>query len=52
MWQIMLSTITGIIVGFLFSVLKLPVPAPPTVAGLMGIVGIFLGYFLGKRLVS
>lgn len=43
MKEILLSTGTGIAVGFLFAALKLPVPAPPVLAGVMGIVGIFLG---------
>lgn len=38
-----LSLITGLIVGFLFSALKLPLPAPPVFSGVLGIVGIWLG---------
>ena len=34
---------TGILVGVIFSALKLPLPAPQVWAGIMGIVGIFLG---------
>ncbi|WP_366923671.1 XapX domain-containing protein [Metallumcola ferriviriculae] len=49
MWQIIFSAVTGMVVGLLFAILRLPVPAPPTVAGVMGIVGIFLGYLVGKR---
>ncbi|MDB4896841.1 MAG: hypothetical protein JWN15_3103, partial [Firmicutes bacterium] len=29
--------------------LKLPIPAPPSLTGILGIVGIFLGYLLAKR---
>lgn len=36
----------GAIVGILFSLLKLPVPAPPSFAAVMGIFGIFAGYVL------
>ncbi|GAW93774.1 XapX domain-containing protein [Calderihabitans maritimus] len=50
MKEVVLSTLTGIGVGLLFSGLNLPVPAPPTLAGVMGIAGLFLGYVLGKRL--
>ncbi|MEC9487947.1 MAG: DUF1427 family protein [Halanaerobium sp.] len=46
MKQVFLATITGIVVGALFSYLKLPIPAPPNLAGVMGIVGMFLGYLL------
>ncbi|MEW6662739.1 MAG: XapX domain-containing protein [Bacillota bacterium] len=48
--EIVLSTMTGLPVGFLFSLLKLPVPAPAGAAGLIGIGGIFVGYLLGHRL--
>jgi XapX domain-containing protein len=34
----------GVAVGFLFARLGLPVPAPPALAGVLGIVGIWLGY--------
>ncbi len=45
MKEILLSFLTGFFAGFLFSLLKLPIPAPPSLAGVMGIVGIFAGYF-------
>ncbi len=40
----------GVIVGFIFSRLGLPIPAPPALAGLLGIVGIYLGYRLSGLL--
>ena len=49
MREIILSMVTGFAVGLLFAKLKLPVPAPPTAAGVMGIVGLFLGYTLAIR---
>ncbi|MFZ8845951.1 MAG: XapX domain-containing protein [Candidatus Hydrothermia bacterium] len=45
MKEIIFSFLTGFITGFIFSFLKLPIPAPQSLAGIMGIVGIFLGYF-------
>ncbi|GGE28698.1 hypothetical protein GCM10011391_04080 [Pullulanibacillus camelliae] len=39
-----LALITGFIVGFIFALLKLPIPAPPALAGIMGIIGIYLGF--------
>ncbi|MTI80632.1 MAG: DUF1427 family protein [Firmicutes bacterium] len=45
-----LALITGLIVGVIFARFKLPIPAPPTLAGVTGIVGIFLGYLLANRL--
>lgn len=49
MRDVILATLVGIIIGLLFARLKLPIPAPPTLAGLMGIVGLFLGYYLATR---
>lgn len=40
------ALITGLVVGLLFAVLKLPIPAPPTLAGIMGIIGVFLGFII------
>ena len=34
----------GILVGLTFGFTRLPVPAPPTIAGLLGIVGITIGW--------
>lgn len=41
---------TGILVGLIFSGLKLPLPAPPVWAGIAGIVGIFLGGEIWKMI--
>ncbi|WP_018923209.1 XapX domain-containing protein [Salsuginibacillus kocurii] len=46
MKEVILALATGMFVGFLFGLFRLPVPAPPALAGVMGIVGIFLGYRL------
>jgi len=50
MKEVFLALGTGALVGMLFAFLKLPVPAPPTLAGLAGIVGIFLGYIAAIKL--
>lgn len=36
----------GLGCGIVFALLKLPIPAPPVLAGVMGIIGIFLGYII------
>ncbi len=41
--EIVLAIVAGFIVGVLFSALKLPIPAPPVLSGIMGIVGVYLG---------
>ena len=46
MKELIFALLTGIVMGGAFSLLKLPIPAPQTLAGIMGIVGIFLGYLL------
>ena len=43
MIEILLALIVGIVVGIIFSACKLPVPAPPALAGVIGIAGIYLG---------
>jgi XapX domain-containing protein len=44
--QIILSAISGLIVGGIFSFLNLPIPAPPTLSGIVGIIGIYLGFVI------
>lgn len=41
-----LALLTGLVTGALFRFLGIPIPAPPNVAGILGIVGLFLGYQL------
>ncbi|MEK3857371.1 XapX domain-containing protein [Cytobacillus sp. FSL H8-0458] len=41
---VLLSILTGFVVGFVFAFMKLPIPAPPALPGIMGIVGIYLGF--------
>ncbi|MFZ5596734.1 MAG: XapX domain-containing protein [Bacillota bacterium] len=50
MKEILVSMITGLTAGVLFAVLKLPVPAPSTLAGVAGILGLFLGYMIAVKL--
>lgn len=40
----------GVLVGVTFSVLDLPVPAPATFAGVLGVIGTVAGMYLGTRL--
>lgn len=41
--QIFLALVVGFVVGIIFSACKLPLPSPPVLAGVVGIVGIYLG---------
>ncbi|NWK57093.1 DUF1427 family protein [Verrucomicrobiaceae bacterium N1E253] len=47
-----LALVAGLIVGILFSAIKLPIPAPPALPGVLGIVGIYLGGLIWKSLSS
>ena len=44
--EILVALLTGILVGALFALVDVPIPAPPNIAGILGIFGIFLGYKL------
>ncbi len=43
MAELFLAILAGFLVGIIFSAIKLPLPAPPVLAGILGIVGIYLG---------
>ncbi len=45
-----LALVTGLLTGALFGFLDVPIPAPPELPGVVGIVGIFLGYRLVDHL--
>lgn len=47
-----LALLAGLIVGALFKLLKLPLPAPPVLPGVLGIVGIYLGGILVQRVMD
>lgn len=42
----------GTAIGAVFALARQPVPAPPTLAGIMGIVGLWAGYSLLARLLG
>lgn len=46
MKQLLLSLCTGALFGAAFALLKFPIPAPSTAAGVAGIVGVYLGMVL------
>lgn len=43
MSEILLSLVVGLVLGMIFTALKLPIPAPPVLSGIIGIFGIYLG---------
>lgn len=50
MRDLFLSFLTGAALGAAFRLLGLPVPAPPVLAGVLGVFGLWLGAFLVDRL--
>jgi XapX domain-containing protein len=52
MKDIILALVSGMIMGGVFTLIKLPIPAPSNIAGVVGIFGIFFGYFLVKILIK
>lgn len=50
--EVILSILTGFGAGVVFSLFKLPVPAPPVFAGVAGIVGLWAGYSIVTRLMA
>ena len=52
MKEILLSTLTGFVCGSIFAAFKLPVPAPPAIAGVAGIVGLWAGYAILIKFIS
>lgn len=52
MSQYALALIAGLAVGLLFSWLRLPLPAPPTLTGILGAFGVFAGSVVFRALTS
>jgi len=52
MREILMTTLVGAMVGGIFSAFKLPIPAPPVFAGLMGIVGWWIGYAFVTKVMA
>ncbi|ADD03530.1 XapX domain protein [Thermoanaerobacter mathranii subsp. mathranii str. A3] len=52
MKETLLALVTGLIVGLVFSSLKLPLPAPNVLPGVAGIIGIYLGGVLFEYLLK
>lgn len=40
----LLALVTGFVTGAVFAFLRIPIPAPPELPGLLGIAGIYFGY--------
>ena len=40
----------GLLVGGLFALVRQPIPAPPTIAGALGVIGVTLGFMFVNHL--
>jgi XapX domain-containing protein len=49
MITVLLSILTGAVLGAAFGLMKLPLPAPITFAGVMGVLGVWLGFAIVMR---
>lgn len=47
-----IATLAGLSVGILFTLIKLPIPAPPYLPGVMGVVGVYMGGIIGNYVLS
>ncbi len=43
MKELFLSLLAGIIVGAIFKLFKLPIPAPPVFSAVVGVFGVYFG---------
>ncbi|MBO9483286.1 MULTISPECIES: DUF1427 family protein [Gammaproteobacteria] len=50
--EALIATATGFAVGMLFSYFRLPIPAPPVLSGVTGIVGVYLGHVCFQFLIT
>ncbi|MFG6118055.1 DUF1427 family protein [Thalassobacillus sp. B23F22_16] len=41
--EAVLALIAGIFIGIVFKLIKLPLPAPPVLAGVLGVAGVYVG---------
>ncbi|KFA99310.1 XapX domain-containing protein [Vibrio mediterranei] len=50
--EVLLALVSGLIVGIIFTAIKLPIPAPPVLSGILGIVGVYLGSLIYNNVIS
>jgi XapX domain-containing protein len=44
----LVALVVGLVTGFLYSLLSLPIPAPPVLGGILAIIFTFVGYVIVK----
>ena len=48
MKEVFLALVAGLLVGIIFKFLKLPIPAPPVLTGVIGIFGVYFGGIIAE----
>ncbi|MCM3602762.1 DUF1427 family protein [Robertmurraya korlensis] len=43
MKELLLSILAGIAIGVVFKFMRLPLPAPPVLSGVLGVFGVYIG---------
>ncbi|MFC7062174.1 XapX domain-containing protein [Halobacillus seohaensis] len=43
MKEALMAMLAGIVIGVVFKLIKLPLPAPPVLAGVLGVAGVYIG---------
>lgn len=51
MAEIIKSLVVGMICGGVFTLVKLPIPAPGVLPGVIGIIGVYIGYVIVKHFI-
>lgn len=41
--EALMAMLAGIVIGVVFKLIKLPLPAPPVLAGVLGVAGVYIG---------
>lgn len=49
---VILALIAGLVLGGVMTALNLPLPAPTSIVGIVGIFGVWLGYSLVERIMN
>jgi XapX domain-containing protein len=52
MGEILLALSVGLLIGAIFKILKLPVPVPHGLGGLIGLIGMYAGGELAARILQ
>lgn len=52
MKEVVFALLAGAIVGIVFKLIRLPIPAPPVLSGVVGIVGVYLGGMAGQWIMQ